>query len=202
MSRQDDLPDTYRCEFVKQGQILTPFQRKLLQKHLQANLRPEHRLRIEIMLLVDEGKSQTQICKTLSCSQDTARHWISMARAGRARDWNAFPIGRPQTVNDQYLERLQELVSHSPRHFGYPFQRWTGQWLSQHLTKEFGIKVGDRHINRLLKQMGLSTRPQPATNQQVTNQPDANNTRIVIRDLTSASAPAEFPAIWPFDSIS
>jgi hypothetical protein len=49
----------------KQGQCLTPFQRKLLLKSLQTDLRPEYRRRIEIMLLADTGQSQAQICKAL-----------------------------------------------------------------------------------------------------------------------------------------
>lgn len=60
-------------------------------------------------------------------------------------------------MNDQYIERLKELFSHSPRKYGYAFSSWTSQWLSKHLATEFGIEVSDRHINRLLKQMGLST---------------------------------------------
>jgi transposase len=109
-------------------------------------------------------------------------------------------MGRPKTVNEQYLARLKELVSHSPREYSYPFQRWTAQWLGKHLAKELGIKVSDCHINRLLKQMGLSTRPEPATALEVTNHTDTDNSHLVIRDLTSASAP-EFPELWSFNSI-
>jgi transposase len=69
------------------------------------------------------------------------------------------PIGRPKTVSDDYLNRLKELASQSPRHFGYPFERWTAQYLQRRLAQEFNLKVSDRHIHRLLKQMGLSTRP-------------------------------------------
>jgi transposase len=67
-------------------------------------------------------------------------------------------VGRPKIVSPDYLDRLRELVSHSPRQFGYPFERWTANWLQQHLGREFDCIVSDRHINRLLKQMGLSTR--------------------------------------------
>ncbi|MCU0552388.1 MAG: helix-turn-helix domain-containing protein [Leptolyngbya sp. Prado105] len=72
--------------------------------------------------------------------------------------WSNQPVGRPKTINDQYLDRLKELVSHSPKQFGYPFERWTAQWLRKHLLQETGVAISDRHINRLLKQMGLSTR--------------------------------------------
>lgn len=141
----------------KQGQYLTPFQRKLLKKSLQTDLRPEYRRRIEIMLLADEGCSQAQICEALLCSQETARHWMVMVQTGQAHQWNDRPIGRPKTVNEQYLARLKELASSSPREYGYAFRRWTGQWLSKHLAKELGIEISACHINRLLKQMGLST---------------------------------------------
>jgi transposase len=67
-------------------------------------------------------------------------------------------VGRPKIVSTDYLDRLRELVSHSPRQFGYPFERWTANCLQRHLGREFDCIVSDRHINRLLKQMGLSTR--------------------------------------------
>lgn len=151
------------------------------------------------MLLADEGKSQAEICKALGCSPGMARYWIVMAQAGQAHNWKEQPIGRPKSVNNEYLERLKELVSHSPRDHGYSFSRWTGQWLSKHLAKEFGIEVCDRHINRLLKQMGLSTRPKPAETEEAI-QP-STGTGLVIRDLTEASASESPLSLWPFNSI-
>lgn len=171
----------------KQGQYLTPFQRKLLLKSLEADLRPEYRRRIEIMLLADTGQSQTQICEALGCAPETARYWIGMAQAGQAHNWNDHPMGRPKAVNEQYLDRLKELVSNSPRDYGYPFQCWTAQWLSKHLAKEFGIEISDRHINRLLKKMGLSTRPQREATEKLTH--DTKHSSIAIRDLQSNSEP-------------
>jgi hypothetical protein len=71
---------------------------------------------------------------------------------------NRQPVGRPKTVNQAYLDRLRELVTHSPKTFGYSFNRWTAYWLKRHLSAEFQVEVSERHINRLLRQMGLSTR--------------------------------------------
>ena len=153
---------------------LTPFERKFLLKSLQTDIRSEYRRRIQIMLLADEGQSQAQICKALGCSQETVRHWMVMAQKGQAHYWGDRPLGRPKTVNEQYLNRLQELVSNSPREYGYSFDRWTGQWLSKQLAKELGIKISACHVNRLLKQMGLSTRQKPTT-EEAENQTDTNN---------------------------
>ena len=148
----------------EQSKYLTIFQRKALLKKLQANLQPEYRRRIEIMLLADIGKTQTQICKTLGCCHEMARYWSALAQAGLAHRWQERPIGRPKTINEEYIQRLKELIAHSPREYGYGFTCWTAKWLSKHLAQEFGITVSDRHINRLLKQMGLSTKQKPTSN--------------------------------------
>lgn len=166
---------------MNQSYLLTPFQHKLLLKQMQAEIRPEYRRRIEIMLLADAGKSQTQICAELGCSQETARYWMRFAREGRAHLWNDSPIGRPQIVTDQYLDRLRELVSRRPSDYGYSFKRWTAGWLSKHLLNEFGIEVSDRHINRLLKKMGLSTRSW--ANPKADDRVETKEVEIAIHDL-------------------
>jgi transposase len=80
-----------------------------------------------------------------------------MAENGRAHQWNYPPVGRPSKSPDSYQKRLKELISKSPRDYGYPFTRWTAQWLSRHLATEFGVEYSTRHIYRLLKQMGASS---------------------------------------------
>ncbi|AHJ26895.1 helix-turn-helix domain-containing protein [Nodularia spumigena CS-584] len=170
------------------GQFLTPFQRRLLQKRLQADLPNSYRQRIEIMLLADQGKSQAAICQILGCCPATVRHWMHIARTGMAHQWQDCPIGRPKVVNEAYLQRLQELVLNSPRDYGYAFGRWTVNYLGKHLAQEFGIEVSDRHIKRLLKQMGLSTRPITNNNQETVKENAASNS-ILIYDLKSENIP-------------
>jgi transposase len=169
-----------------QERLLSPFQQKLLQEKLKTNLRPEYRRRIEIMLLADRGHSQTQICAALNCSHETARYWMYIAQSGEAHKWKELPIGRPKTVNEKYLNRLRDLVSQSPKEYGYAFQRWTALWLSKHLAKELGIEVSERHVNRLLKQMGLSTRQDlssQSNNQSNKESEPTHRSNIVIRNL-------------------
>jgi transposase len=170
-----------------EGKYLTEFQRQHLQKNLEnQNLSPQHRQRILIMLLADSGKTQTEICQELKCSQATARNWILMAQSGMAHHWKKRGVGRPQTVSEEYLTRLQELVDRSPRDFGYAFSRWTGNWLSQHLAKELGIKVSDRYINQLLKKMGLPTKINLL--KQTTGKLQLESSRIEIQDLPIISS--------------
>ena len=165
------------------SKFLTSFQRKVLLKHLQTNLPIEYRRRLEIMLLADMGKSQSQICQILGCSQEMARYWITVAQGGMAHTWNERPIGRPKTINPEYIQRLQELLSHSPHDYGYSFHCWTAQWLSKHLAKEFGIEISVRHIYRLLKELGLSTKQKSSSNKRTTDQ--TKDAGITICDLES-----------------
>jgi transposase len=171
----------------KREQSLTHSQRKQLLQSLETDVRPEYRCRIQIMLMADEGHTQQQICETLRCSPGTARYWIAMAQTGKALRWYEQPVGRPKVVDEQYRDRLRELVNCSPQDYGYGFRRWTAHWLGKHLAKEFEIQVSDRYINYLLKKMGLSTRGQkPAA--QVVDVPSANirsSANITSADATS-----------------
>jgi transposase len=162
------------------GQHLTEFQRQLLEKNLKVETIPEYRQRIEIMLLADAGQTQTQICRTLSCSPLTARHWIFMAKSGQAHNWQAQPIGRPKIVTSDYLDRLKQLMNASPRDLGYPFSRWTGQWLSKHLSQEFNIEVTARHINRLIEEMNDEIEATKTSDRQ---QQVSKSRQIAIADL-------------------
>ena len=171
-----------------EGIFLSPFQRTLLRKNLEKDLRPEYIRRIEIMLMADLGYSQKEICQALNCSQETARYWIFAAKTGQAHKWKECSLGRPKRINEEYLAKLKELVSQNPRDCGYAFSRWTAPWLSKYLAKEFNIEISDRHINRLLKKMGLSTRPkqsQKEKNKIVQNK----STGIVIDNLSHTCEP-------------
>lgn len=184
MSDYKPIFETNYLEEIE-GQLLSAFQRKFLLKNLYTDLPNSYRQRIQIMLLADEGKSQTEICRTLGCSPATVRYWTHVARSGMAHQWQDCPIGRPKVVNDEYLQRLKELLKGSPRDYGYSFQRWTANWLSKHLAKELGIEISDRHIKRLLKQLGLSTRSKPSSC--IDNTTETKSSKISIRELKSSS---------------
>ncbi|MEL6163469.1 MAG: helix-turn-helix domain-containing protein [Cyanobacteria bacterium J06628_3] len=198
MIREDNKINTESIS-INTAHILTAFQRKLLQKSLQEDLPNQYRQRIQIMLLADEGKTQAQICRALGCCAATVRHWTHIARSGMAHQWLDCPIGRPKAVNEQYLERLKELIDQNPKDYGYSFRRWTANWLRKHLAKELGIEISDRHFKRLLKDMGLSTKPKP---QQIKDNSDIGTEgekgSILINDLKSGNC-SDSNTFWLFN---
>jgi transposase len=197
-------PEDNQCKAV--GKYLTSFQRKMLQKNLQQDLSDKQRQRIQIMLLADEGKTQVQICQELGCCQATARHWIMMAKTNQAHHWQSNPIGRPILVHEEYVQRLRQLVAQSPQEvnvpnksYQYPFKRWTAQKLSQHLYAELGIQVTPQHLNRLLKQMGLSTRPKPTPETECDDSFASEGIQIDNLDTASIFDTSE---IWNFSPLT
>jgi transposase len=163
------------------NQCLSDFQRKQLQKLLQTpNLPDTHNRCIQIMLLADRGKSQAEICQELGCSTSTASRWILLAKSGQAHLWREHLRGRPKKIDDEYLDRLHELLAKNPCDYGYDYDRWSGQRLSKQLKKELGIKVSGQHINRLLKKISETEtkRDKKAIETQ-------SNSRLIIQDLPS-----------------
>ncbi|NEQ14539.1 MAG: helix-turn-helix domain-containing protein, partial [Moorea sp. SIO3E2] len=134
---------------------------------------------------------------TLGCCAATVRHWMHIARSGMAHQWQDCPIGRPKAVNEKYLDRLKELINQSPRDYGYSFRRWTVNWLNKHLAKEFGIELSNRHLQRLLKEMGLSTIPKRTKVKSASGR-EKDGHSILISDLKSANG-SESNGFWLFN---
>ena len=164
----------------EQDQQLVELLNKLIPEKLPEDISPEAFRRLEIILRTQLGQSQSKICREIGCSKETARYWMSVAKTGAISSWSENRVGRPRVVNDLYMESLRELVNHSPQKYGYSFQRWTAGWLSKHLAQELGIEISDRHVNRLLKQMGLSTRGTSGSQ----NGKTAKKPTITIQDLS------------------
>lgn len=111
------------------------------------------KIRIQIILLADEGKSQTEICQELKCSQATARHWISMSKSGDVKQWQENVAGPHQKLTSEHIQYLKYLVVRSPREFGYSLEKWTGSSLGEELRKKFGIPASRHLVNRYLKKI-------------------------------------------------
>ncbi len=166
---------------------LTDFQKKRLEQELaQPHLSSRDKMRIQIMLLCGQGKSQKQICKLLACAPVTARTWINVVKSEQAHRWHDFcQDGRPKTIEDHHRDRLVELFQQSPKEAGFPFKKWTSTALKKQLFKEFEIEVSARHINRVLNEAGFSTRA-PSKPEPEKARGGGLESRVVIRDLNGS----------------
>ncbi|MGL6340198.1 MAG: helix-turn-helix domain-containing protein [Waterburya sp.] len=182
-------------------QDLTSILAEMFPENLLKKVDYRHRRRLEIILRSHLGQSQVEICSALGCSKDMARYWMAIANRPASDSWQDTCIGRPKMVNEEYLQRLQELVTSSPKEHGYAFKRWTAKCLSQHLSTELGIQISDRHVNRLLKQMGLSTKN--SQHQTKSDESDSSKSalgRISIQDLNPSASSQLNDSLWWFQN--
>ncbi|PSB09133.1 transposase [Pleurocapsa sp. CCALA 161] len=183
-----------------QAQDLSSILAEILSDKSVKNLDPRHRRRLEIILRSHLGQSQVEICSALGCSKDMARYWMAIAKKPASDSWQDTCVGRPKRVSDEYLQRLQELVTSSPQDHGYAFKRWTARCLSQHLSTELGIEISDRHVNRLLKQMGLSTRNSQDSANAIQSSSNSKSGRITIQDLNPSASSQLNDSLWWFQN--
>ena len=94
-------------------------------------------------------------------------------------EWKKRAIGRPTVINEKYINYLYELLESSPRNYGYAFNRWTVYWLNKRLSEESGVVISDRHLKRLLKDLGWSTLSKPNRS----SLPHNKHNRIHIADI-------------------
>jgi transposase len=145
-------------EPLKPGKYLTAFERKILEQSLERETQELYRKRLHVMLQADVGLSQSQICLELGCSRSTVRFWMTMVRSGNALRWNDSGLGRPKTADEKVINHLVILWQQSPRNYGYDAAHWRGKWLRRLLIRDLDVQLSVRHINRLLRKMGLATR--------------------------------------------
>jgi transposase len=175
---------------------LTEFQKRLLEKESKKqDLSERDKKRIAIMLQCGEGKTQKEICEAVKCAPTTARHWMRVVKDGQAHRWREFrQDGRPLKIEEYHLARLIDLLGQQPQALGFRLlEEWTAKALQKQLFKEFGTKVSERHINRVLKKAGFSTRSRPKAESDRAN--SSRPSQVVIQDLHDAANSKLFP--WP-----
>jgi transposase len=176
-------------EYLRElNMYLTEFQKKFLEKESKKqNLSERDKKRIAVMLLCGEGKTQKEICEVVKCAPTTARHWMRVVKDGQAHRWRDFrQDGRPLKIEGHHLARLIALLRQQPQELGFRLlEEWTAKALQKQLFKEFGTKVSERHINRVLKKAGFSTRSRPKAESDQANL--SRQRKLVIQDLPDST---------------
>jgi transposase len=163
---------------------LAEFQKKFLEKESKKqDLSERDKKRIAIMIQCTEGKTQKEICEVVKCAPATARHWMQVAKEGKAHRWREFrQDGRPLKIDVHHLNRLIDLLNQRPKDVGFRLlEEWTTKALQKQLLREFGTKVSERHINRVLKKAGYSIRSKSKAESDQAN--SFRQSKVVIQDL-------------------
>jgi transposase len=116
---------------------------------------PRTRLRIQMVLLSQQGYAVAEIARITHQSDDAVRYWLHrFLREGCAGLWEAPRSGRPPKITPAIELFLREAVVKSPRDYGLAQPNWTTHLLSKLIKRRFKRKVSDDCVWQHLRDVG------------------------------------------------
>jgi len=113
--------------------------------------RPQLAERCHYVLLNAQGWSVPQIARRLDRNEHTIRTWLKAYRtAGLTGLYNTPQPGRPATLGQRVSTQIEQLLAHSPTHFGYIEDGWSVALMRDYLAQHQGA-ASDATVRRQLK---------------------------------------------------
>lgn len=124
--------------------------------------------RLLVAIIYKRGPSAPMIAEWLDTREQTIYRWFDRLEEEPIRQavQDRHRCGRPPKLADDDREQFQDAVHKPPTESGYDQPAWTTALAQQFLKDEFGVEYSRRHVQRLLKDAGLTwqtPRPQPPT---------------------------------------
>lgn len=116
--------------------------------------------RLIVAIIYKRGPSVPMIAEWLDRREQTIYRWFDrlesepIEKAVRDRD----RPGRPRKLDDERLEKFRAAVRRSATDAGYDADAWTTALARDFLEEEFGVEYSRRHVQRLLRDAGLTPR--------------------------------------------
>jgi transposase len=112
--------------------------------------------RFDAVRLVGQGVSQKEVARRLNVSRQTVSRWMSKQRLlGEEALKRSARIGRSPELTAEQRESLKNLLSRSPRTFGYDGHSWTCPRVARLIESQFGVVYHPGHVWKVLASLGL-----------------------------------------------
>lgn len=123
--------------------------------------RYDHRL--HGVLLVASSYTCTEVANLFGDDRRTIQRWVrKFEESGFAGLREGDHPGRPARLDEKQCDEVASALRKSPRDFGYEQNLWDGKMLSEHLKRQYKIKLGVRQCQRLFSKFGFRMRkPRP-----------------------------------------
>lgn len=130
------------------------FLRRELHKEITKSSDSRFLHRLHCLLLVSQGHSCHAVADWFGAHPRTVERWVRDALSeGLIGLADADKLGRPARIDQEMFAQLAIEIRAAPYDFGYQAKRWNGLILSLHLGDHYGIRLGVRQCQRLLKQL-------------------------------------------------
>ncbi|MGK7923384.1 MAG: transposase [Trichodesmium sp.] len=136
--------------------FLSSMQKKRLQKALREGSCSHFRERVLMLLLLNDGKTYSEISDFIGCSYRTVAYWCVHGdpdKLDSLRDQREH--GNFRKATEEYIQLLIEVTQKSPNNLGYQCSKWSGERLANYLAQKTGIKLSGTQVRRILKQKNI-----------------------------------------------
>jgi transposase len=123
-------------------------------------IKPEamEQIRIRAVKRVQQGESPEKVIATLGFSRACIYNWLARYRAG---GWHALRsgkhTGRPKKLSGPQIAWVYKTIcDKDPLQLKFSFALWTRSMVARLIRKQFGLKLSETSVGRLLHQIGFS----------------------------------------------
>lgn len=115
-------------------------------------------IRTRAVQRVHDGESPEKVIKVLGFSRACIYNWLARYRGG---GWHALKsgkgTGRPRKLSGRQISWIyRTVIGKDPLQLKFSFALWTRAMVVTIIKKQFGIKLSESSVGRLLRQLGLS----------------------------------------------
>jgi len=144
---------------VKDAEIM----RIAVQQEISRSEESRYDHRLHGVLLVCSGLSCSEVARLFGHGRRTIQYWVRRFEESGFAGLEETPRpGRPSLIDKDIRKGVAVDLRCSPREFGYSQNLWDSKLLSHHLSKQYGVQLGERQCRRLFHQLGFRRRkPRP-----------------------------------------
>src|ERR671913_786341 len=115
-------------------------------------------LRIRAVGQIEQGAHPEDVATALGMTRAAVYGWLAKDREGGLEALKARPVpGRPPSLSGGQLQRIYTLVvGNDPRQLQVTFALWTRSMVRELIGREFGVRLSEVSVGRLLRKLGLS----------------------------------------------
>src|ERR671911_2923262 len=115
-------------------------------------------LRLRAVRQIEQGTHPEDVAAGLGMTRAAVYGWLAKYREGGLEALKARPVpGRPSKLDGAQLQRIYTLVvGDDPRQLQFSFALWTGAMIRELIGREFGVRLLEVSVGRLLRKLGLS----------------------------------------------
>src|ERR687897_1342364 len=115
-------------------------------------------LRLRAVREIEQGAHPEDVAAGLGMTRAAVYGWLPQYREGGLEALKARPVpGRPPTLSGAQLQRVYTLVvGHDPRQLQFTFALWTRAMIRELIRREFGVRLSEVSVGRLLRKLGLA----------------------------------------------